>query len=330
MSLAAEMMMTDTLAVRVARRWPEARGIEAFELVHPEGAALPPFSAGAHVDVHLPGAIVRPYSICSAPHERWRYLLCVLREPASRGGSRALHDAVAEGDVLRIGRPRNLFALAEGASHHLLLAGGIGITPILSMAQQLVQAGQGNFALHYAVQERGRAALLGALAVPGLAERSRLYCSAGEAPSRMDIGALLAHAVPGTHVYACGPARFVQAVQSAAAAQGWAPERMHVELFAAPQAVRADGDAAFELVLARSGRVVNVPAGCSATEALADAGVAVPTSCEQGVCGTCLMGVVSGLPDHRDMYLSPEEQAHNDQFLPCCSRALTERLVVDW
>jgi len=327
MSLAAAM--TDTLAVRVARRWPEAQGIEAFELVHIEGAALPAFSAGAHVDVHLPGAMVRPYSICSAPHERWRYLICVLREPASRGGSSALHDAVAEGDVLRIGRPRNLFALAPGARHHLLLAGGIGITPILCMAQQLVQAG-GSFALHYAVQQRDRAALLGLLAGPGLAERSQVYCSAGDAPSRMDIGALLAQAEPGTHVYACGPARLVQAVQSAAAGQGWAPERVHVELFAAPQGVRADGDAAFELVLARSGRVVDVPAGCSATEALVAAGVAVPTSCGQGVCGTCLMGVVSGVPDHRDMYLSAEEQERNDQFLPCCSRALTERLVVDW
>jgi vanillate O-demethylase ferredoxin subunit len=327
MSLATGMM-AGTLAVRVARRWPEARGIEAFELVHPEGQALPAFGAGAHVDVHLPGAIVRPYSICSAPHERWRYLLCVLREPASRGGSSALHDAVAEGDVLRIGHPRNLFALDPGARHHLLLAGGIGITPILSMAQQLVQTG-GSFEVHYAVQERDRAALLGLLAGPGLAERSQLYCSAGDAPSRMDIAALLAQAPPGTHVYACGPARLVQAVQAAAAGQGWAPGRVHVELFAAPQAVRADGDAAFELVLARSGRVVPVAAGCSATEALAAAGVAVPTSCEQGVCGTCLVGVVSGLPDHRDLYLSPEEQQRNDQFLPCCSRALTERLVVD-
>lgn len=328
MTAAAEM---NTLAVRVARRWPEARGIEAFELVHPHGDALPAFSAGAHVDVHLPGAMVRPYSICSAPHELWRYLICVLREPASRGGSRALHDAVQEGDVLRIGRPRNLFALAEGASHHLLLAGGIGITPILCMAQQLVQAGDGkHFALHYAVQERERAALLGALAAPGLAERSHLYCSSGgEVPARMDIGQLLAQAAAGTHVYACGPARFVQAVQSAAAAQGWAGERVHVELFAAPQLLRSHGDAAFELVLARSGRVVDVPAGCSATEALAAAGVAVPTSCAQGVCGTCLMGVVSGVPDHRDMYLSAEEQLRNDQFLPCCSRALTGRLVVD-
>lgn len=318
----------ETLFVRVARKRQEAQGIASFELVHPDGQALPPFSAGAHVDVHLPGATVRPYSICSAPHERSRYRLCVLREPASRGGSSALHDAVAEGDVLRIGRPRNLFALAEGASHHLLLAGGIGITPLLSMAHALAHEGA-RFALHYAVQARGRAALLADIEEEGLAPHTTLYCSSDRPGTRMDIGALVAGAPVGTHVYACGPARFVQAVQEAAAAQGWAGSRVHVERFAA-EVVHHDGDAAFELVLARSGRVVPVPAGRTAAEALADAGVAVPTSCEQGVCGTCLLRVTGGQPDHRDLYLSPGEQQANDQFLPCCSRSLTPRLVVDW
>lgn len=319
-----------TFAVRVARKRHEAQGIASFELVHPEGHALPAFSAGAHVDVHLPGAIVRPYSICSAPHERLRYLLCVLREPASRGGSGALHDAVAVGDVLRIGAPRNLFALQPGAAHHLLLAGGIGITPLLSMAHALAHAAA-SFALHYAVQARERAALLADIAQAGLAPRTTLYCSdgGGSAGTRMDIGALVAGAPAGTHVYACGPVRFVQAVQAAAAAQGWDGGRVHVERFAA-EAVHHDGDAAFELVLARSGRVVPVPAGRTAAEALADAGVAVPTSCEQGVCGTCLLRVTGGRPDHRDLYLSPEEQQANDQFLPCCSRSLTPRLEVDW
>jgi vanillate O-demethylase ferredoxin subunit len=323
MSLAA-----DTFPVRVARKWQEAQGIAGFELVPTEGQVLPAFSAGAHVDVHLPGAIVRPYSICSAPHDLSRYQLCVLREPTSRGGSNALHDAVAAGDVLHIGRPRNLFALAQGVEHHLLLAGGIGITPILSMAQQLAQAGS-SFALHYAVQERERAALLPTLAEPALAAHTRLYCSTGEGAARMDIADLLARATAGTHVYVCGPARLVQAVQQTAVDLCWDAQRVHVERFAA-QPLNSDGDAAFDLVLSRSGRVVHVPVGCSATEALALAGVAVPTSCEQGVCGTCLLGVVSGMPDHRDMYLSPEEQQRNDQFLPCCSRALTERLVLDW
>lgn len=329
MSIASD----ETLFVRVARKRQEAQGIASFELVHPEGQALPPFSAGAHVDVYLPGAIVRPYSICSAPHERSRYLLCVLREPDSRGGSGALHDAVAVGDVLRIGAPRNLFALQPGAAHHLLLAGGIGITPLLSMAHALAQEGAG-FALHYAVQALERAALLADIAQAGLAPHATLYCrdgggSGGSAGTRMDIGALVAGAPAGTHVYACGPVRFVQAVQAAAAAQGWEGGRVHVERFAA-EAAHHDGDAAFKLVLARSGRVVPVPAGRTAAEALADAGVAVPTSCEQGVCGTCLLRVTGGRPDHRDLYLSPEEQKANDQFLPCCSRSLTPRLEVDW
>ena len=230
--------------------------------------------------------------------------------------------------MLRIGRPRNLFALAEGASHHLLLAGGIGITPLLSMAHALAHEGA-SFALHYAVQARERAALLADIDEAGLAPHTTLYCSGARAGTRMDIAALVAGAPAGTHVYACGPARFEQAVQEAAAAQCWAGERVHVERFAA-EAVHHDGDAAFELVLSRSGRVVPVPAGRTAAEALADAGVAVPTSCEQGVCGTCLLRVTGGQPDHRDLYLSPEEQQANDQFLPCCSRSLTPRLVVDW
>ncbi len=330
MSIASDQ----TFPVRVACKRREAQAIMRLELVDVAGQPLPAFSAGAHVDVHLPGAtvpsvtIVRPYSICSAPHERSRYLLCVLREPASRGGSSALHDAVAEGDVLRIGRPRNLFALAEGASHHLLLAGGIGITPLVSMAHALAHEGA-RFALHYAVQGRERAALLADIEVAGLAPHTTLYCSGDRPGTRMDITALVAGAPAGTHVYACGPARFVQAVQAAAAAQGWAGEQVHVERFAA-EVEHQEGDAAFELVLARSGRVVPVPAGRTAAEALADAGMAVPTSCEQGVCGTCLLRVEGGRPDHRDLYFSPEEQQANNQFLPCCSRSLTPQLVVDW
>ena len=316
-----------TLAVRVASRRHEAQGICSFELVDVAGGVLPAFNAGAHIDVHLPNGMVRPYSLFNSPRERGRYMICVLKEPGSRGGSRSLHEQVAEGELLRIGAPRNLFALAADAPHSLLVAGGIGITPILSMAEALSAAGE-SFALHYAVRSRERAALLPRIGASSFASRVQLHCDDGPAAQRLDIERVLADAPHGTHLYFCGPAGFMQAVRSAAEGLGWPADRIHSESFSAVVA-RRDADAAFEVVLARSGRSVQVGRDCSATQALAAAGVDVPTSCEQGVCGTCLVRVLEGTPDHRDLYLTPAEQARNDQFTPCCSRALSPRLVLD-
>lgn len=316
-----------TLSVRVASRRHEAQGICSFELVDVAGGVLPAFSAGAHIDVHLPGGMVRPYSLFNSPRERGRYMICVLNEPASRGGSRAMHEQVAEGGLLRIGAPRNLFALVPEAPHSLLVAGGIGITPILGMAEQLAAAGA-SFDLHYAVRSRGRAALLPRIEASAFGERLQLHCDDGPEAQRLDVARLLTDAPAGTHLYFCGPAGFMQAVRDAAEAQGWPAQRVHSESFS-PVVAGGDADAPFEIVLARSGRAVTVARDCSATQALAAAGIEVPTSCEQGVCGTCLVRVLEGTPDHRDLYLTPAEQARNDQFTPCCSRALTSRLVLD-
>lgn len=316
-----------TLAVRVASRRTEAQGICSFELVDVAGGVLPAFSAGAHIDVHLPNGMVRPYSLFNSPSERGRYMICVLNEPGSRGGSRAMHEQVAEGELLRIGAPRNLFALQPQAPHSLLVAGGIGITPILSMAEQLA-AGGASFALHYAVRSRARAALLPRIEASPFAPRVRLHCDDGPAAQRLDIERLLADAPAGTHLYFCGPAGFMQAVRGAAERLGWPQGRVHSESFSAVVAGR-DADEAFEVVLSSSGRAIRVERDCSVTQALAAAGVDLPTSCEQGVCGTCLVRVLEGTPDHRDLYLTPAEQARNDQFMPCCSRALTPRLVIE-
>ena len=321
------MNAPQTLSVRVASRRREAAGICSFELVDLAGGLLPAFSAGAHIDVHLPGGVVRSYSLFNSPRERGRYMICVLNEPASRGGSRAMHEQVAEGGLLRIGVPRNLFALAPGAAHSLLVAGGIGITPILSMAEQLAAAGA-SFELHYAVRSRERAALLPRIEAARFAPSVHLHCDDGPVGQRLDIESLLAGAPSGTHLYFCGPAGFMQAVRGAAQRHGWPAERVHSESFGGAAAGR-DADEPFEVVLARSGRTIRVERDCSVTQALAAAGVQLPTSCEQGVCGTCLVPVLDGTPDHRDMYLTPAEQARNDQFLPCCSRALTPRLVLD-
>ena len=317
------------LPVRVARKAPEAEDICRLELVSAGGAPLPPFSAGAHIDVHLPGGLVRQYSLCNNPAEAGRYVLGVLREPASRGGSVAVHAHLNEGDELLISAPRNLFPLVEGASGHLLLAGGIGLTPLLAMAETLAARGE-PFALHVAARHAGRVAFRERLQQGPLAPHTQLHLDDGPPAQRLDLPALLAAPAAGQHLYVCGPAGFIAAVLDTARAQGWPEAQLHCEHFgAAPAAPGAAAERSFELRLARSQRVVVVSAQQTAAQALNAAGIFVPTSCEQGICGTCLTRVLEGECEHRDQYLEPDEQAANDQFLPCCSRARSAALVLD-
>jgi vanillate O-demethylase ferredoxin subunit len=324
------MATTDLLRVRVARKVQEAEGICSLDLVAEDGTALPAFTAGAHVEVQLPfvrAGLARPYSLCNSPAETHRYQIAVLKEPASRGGSRALHDQVHEGMLLDIRPPRNQFALAPQARQHLLLAGGIGITPLLSMAEALCAAGA-DFALHCAARSAGRLAFAQRLAAAPYAQRVHVHLDSGPAHQRLDLDALLAAPVPGCHLYVCGPAGFMDAALGTAARAGWAPDQVHLERFGAEPVAPVDGGG-FEVQLASTGRVITVRADQSVLQALSEAGLELPSSCEQGICGTCLTRVVSGVPDHRDQYLLPQEQAANDQFLPCCSRARSPRLVLD-
>lgn len=321
--------MTDTtlLNVRVVRKAAEAEDICSLELAAVGGGALPAFSAGSHVDVHLPGGFIRPYSLCNDPAETHRYVLGVLREAASRGGSRAVHEQVHEGSVLQISRPKNHFALAPQAQRHLLLAGGIGITPLLCMAEHLARTGAA-FELHYATRTQARTAFAGRMATSVFADHVHFHVDDGPAAQALDIPALLSTPRDGEHVYVCGPRGFMDAVLGAARSAGWPEEQLHCEFFSAELAPAA-GDGAFEVVLSSSGRVIAVAPEQTVVQALDAAGVPVPTSCEQGVCGTCLTRVLEGVCDHRDLYLTPEEQAAHDQFLPCCSRAKSPRLVLD-
>lgn len=318
---------TSRLRVRVARKVVEAEDICSFELVAVDGQALPPFTAGAHIDVQLPGGPTRQYSLCNPAQLTQRYLIGVLRDARSRGGSLAMHERVHEGTELLISPPRNHFALAAGAPRHLLLAGGIGITPILCMAEQLWQAGTA-FELHYATRSRARTAFHDRIAAAPFAASVSFHFDDADAAQRLHIGPVLATQPPGTHLYVCGPQGFMDAVLAAARGGGWPGARIHHESFGADMSARA-GDGGFEVELARSGRVITVAADRTVLAALAEAGVQLPSSCEQGVCGTCLTRVLSGTPDHRDQYLLPEEQAAGDQFLPCCSRAHSARLVLD-
>lgn len=193
------------LAARLADKAPTADGIVRFVLEPPEGGAFPAFSAGAHIEIELPAGMVRPYSLCNSPHERDRYEFAVLLEPNGRGGSKSAHQDLSIGQMVRIRPPRNLFPLAEDG-HSLLLAGGIGVTPLLAMGQHLAATGR-PFTLHYAVRSRSRAALLDRLETPPFAGRVELHCDDGAVP--FDAGRALAAAPQGSHLYVCGPQGFM-------------------------------------------------------------------------------------------------------------------------
>ncbi|MYM34481.1 2Fe-2S iron-sulfur cluster binding domain-containing protein [Duganella sp. FT94W] len=320
-------MSTARLQVRVAQRCNEAEDICSYELVSVDGAELPPFTAGAHIDVHVGDGLVRQYSLCNPPHERHRYLIGVLRDPASRGGSRAMHEQVQTGATLQISAPKNHFPLAE-APRSLLLAGGIGVTPVLAMAEALSAQGA-PFEMHYCARSPERAAFRERIAASAFAPQVHFHYDSGDAAQKLDLPALLAGLDRGTHIYLCGPQGFIDYVKGCAKAHDWPQEQVHLEYFGAAVAPAAGGDQPFEVKLASSGKVYTIPADSTVLRVLNDAGVFIPASCEQGVCGTCLTRVLDGVPDHRDLYLEQAEQAANDQFTPCCSRSKTAMLTLD-
>ena len=314
------------MTVQVVRKQQEAEGIASFELARTDGAPLPAFSAGSHVDVHLPGGLVRQYSLCNDAGERHRYRIAVLRDAASRGGSTGMHDQLHEGDVLTISEPRNHFPLVH-AQRSLLFAGGIGITPLLCMAQRLA-AIDADFELHYCTRSLARTAFQEEIAASRFAGRVHLHLDDGDAPQKLDLPSLIASPDAGTHLYVCGPAGFIDHVVGTARGFGWPGEQVHLEYFgAAPQPAQAD--AAFDIKVASSGQQFTVAAGQTVVQALQQHGIEVLTSCEQGVCGTCITRVLEGECDHRDLYFTDEEKARHDQFTPCCSRARSPLLVLD-
>lgn len=315
-----------TRQVRIARKDVEATDICSFELVDADGRALPAFSVGSHIDVHLGHGLVRQYSLCNDPGETHRYLLAVLKDPHSRGGSVAMH-ALEVGQTLAISDPKNHFALAHGAAHSVLLAGDIGITPILCMAERLASCAA-SFELHYCTRAPERTAFVERIRSAGFAEHAYFHHDDGPSPQRLDLAALMAARREGTHLYVCGPKGFMDAVLDAARAAAWPEASLHREYFAAAP-IDSSQDGSFEVQIASTGRVCRIAADCSVVSALAEAGVDIPVSCEQGVCGTCLTRVIDGTPEHRDAYLTADEQARGDQFLPCCSRAKSPRLVLD-
>ncbi|GGO86545.1 ferredoxin:oxidoreductase FAD/NAD(P)-binding subunit [Marinobacterium nitratireducens] len=315
------------IEVEVISKTLDAEDIFRFELARPDGAALPVFGAGAHIDVHLPNGLVRQYSLCNHPEESHRYEIGVLKDPASRGGSQAMHEQVQAGDRLQISEPRNHFPLAHEAKRSLLFAGGIGVTPILCMAERLAHGG-GEFDMHYCTRSESRTAFRQRIATSEFAERVQFHFDDGDEAQKLDAASLLANPEAGTHIYVCGPKGFMDHVLETAERLGWPAEQVHREYFAAAP-INHDADAAFEIQLSSSGQVLEVPADKSALQVLLEQDIDIPYSCEDGVCGTCLTRVLEGEPDHRDLFMEPAEHAANDQFTPCCSRSKSKRLVLD-
>ena len=312
--------------VVVVSRNNEAQGICTYELANADGSALPAFSAGSHIDVHLPGGLIRQYSLCNPPDEQHRYLIGVLKDPASRGGSQSLHEHINSGDRLRISEPRNLFPLAHEATRSLLFAGGIGITPILCMAERLAHSGA-DFEMHYCARSSERAAFVERIRNSPFADRVFLHFD--EQPeTAMNAAQVLANPQPGAHLYVCGPGGFMQHVLASARAQDWQEQALHREYFAAAP-VDSSNDGSFSVKVSSTGQVFDIPADKTVVQVLESHGIDIPMSCEQGVCGTCLTRVLEGVPDHRDMFLTDDEQACNDQFTPCCSRSKSPLLVLD-
>jgi ferredoxin-NADP reductase len=301
-----------------------ARDINLYTFRHADGHALPPAEVGAHIDVHLPDGQTRAYSLVSCIEDGDAYVIAVKRDAGGRGGSRFVHDSLKVGDEIEIGLPRNNFPLCEEAAYSVLIAGGIGITPIWTMAQRLRAIGK-PFELHYACASRAQAALLDELS---RLDGARLHFDDAASGELLDLASIVAAAPPEAHLYCCGPAPMLRAFEAAAA--GRSQDHVHVEYFAPPDDAPAPAlDGGFHVALQRSGTRLFVEPGNTILDTLLDAGVAVPFSCAQGICGACAVGVVSGAPDHRDSVLTAEERATGQTILVCCSGSKSGELVLD-
>ena len=315
------MTLEKPAAMRLTAITYAAEQVHIYEFRPVSGASVPPFTAGAHVDLHLPNGLVRQYSIANAQGERHRYVLGVKRDAAGRGGSRFLHDDLRVGTVVKVGGPRNNFPLVEAAAHSVLIAGGIGVTPIVSMVARLRSLAR-PWELHYAVRRRGEAAFLDELLAGD--GHVRLHVDE-EQGSMIDVAAIVRAAPEEAHLYCCGPTPMLEAFAAAAASRP--AERVHLEYFSS--AVAPAVESGFIVELARSKVRVAVPPGQTILEALRARGLEVQSSCEQGICGSCETRVLAGEPDHRDMLLSDEEKATNQVMMICCSGSRSAILVLD-
>jgi ferredoxin-NADP reductase len=296
-------------------------GIKVFSLADPDGWELPPFRPGAHIDLHLPGGLVRTYSLCNDPAGNTRYVVAVKREVDGRGGSIALHDIVKVGDVIGVSLPRGGLQLDETVARFVFVAGGIGVTPFLSAANYLRRIGRADFTLH--VIARG-ALPLAELLTPLMASRHVVIHDTA-ATERPDLAALIGAPSPGTAIACCGPESMIDNFEQAS--RDWPATCVHVERFVPPPLVIDPDAVPYRLVLARAKIEVDVPLGKTMLAALLEAGIEIPASCCGGICGSCRVDWLEGRPLHRDRVLSPLERERS--LMVCVAGSADDRLVLD-
>jgi len=309
--------------LRVTRKQSLATDITLFELAHPEGQALPEFTAGAHITVQTPSGVRRSYSLCGEPQHTDAWQIAVKRDAKGRGGSQSMVDDVQEGSLLPTLAWTNLFELNDAAPAYIFVAGGIGITPIMAMMRHLQSQGRSDFKLYYCTRDAASTAFADELNTPEFAGLVTLHHDQGDPAQALDLWPIFERATR-AHVYCCGPQGLMDSVRDMTG--HWPSEHIHFESFGASKTGWSDNQA-FDVVLQKSGMRMTVPSHQSILEALREKGHLVPSSCESGTCGSCRSTLVSGEVEHRDMVLRPDEQARH--IMVCVSRAKSTELVLD-
>ncbi|MFV5583944.1 PDR/VanB family oxidoreductase [Acinetobacter oleivorans] len=302
----------------------EALGIKSFLLKPTDSIKLPAYTAGAHIDVHVNSDIIRQYSLIKLPELKNQYLIGILKDQNSRGGSEKIHTEFMVGKEIKISEPRNLFALEEQAEHYILFAGGIGITPILSMALELHQQ-QKSFELHYCVRTLEHAAFKSQLLDSPISKYCCIHMD-DQPLTKMDLTTILGKSNKQQHIYVCGPSGFIDYIHRTALENNWSELQFHKENFS--NTVDHSNAQSFELVLAESNKIFLIPADKSVLEILLENNLDVDCSCEQGICGSCVLEVIEGEIEHHDQFLTTAEKESNKLFTPCCSRAKSKQLVI--
>lgn len=313
----------DLAPLRVSKAAEIAAGIFSYELRRPDEGELPEFTPGAHLKVLAPNGLIRRYSLCGDPGERDRYVIAVKRDAAGRGGSLSLTDSLRAGDELRVSQPINNFPLDERAPSYIFIAGGIGITPILSMVRYLKSATSKSFKLFYCTRTPTATAFREELGVPELKGQVIIHHDEGDPGRALDLWPVLERP-SAAHIYCCGPRALMEGVRDMTG--HWRPSAVHFESFGESAAVAAT-NRPFRVKLARSGAVLDVPGDRSILEVLRAHGVAVSSSCESGSCGSCRTSLLGGEAEHRDFVLSDGEKG--SQIMVCISRAVSDELVLD-
>ena len=317
---------SSTVEVRVLSMRHEAEDVVSVDFAPYGAPRLPAFSAGSHIDVHLPNGLSRSYSLVNPQGETHRYAIGVHRDAKSRGGSQFVHSQLRVGQLLRVSVPRNTFPLNESAGSSVFFAGGIGVTPFLSMLDRLNRVGA-PWRLYYCVRSRARAAFIERLEQLAGANTGDLVLNFDEEPGghMLDLAESLSKEPPDAHVYCCGPSGMLRGFKEAC--RDRPDDRVHLEYFSSTVAPAVTGG--FSVRLQRTGKTVFVPKGNTILEVLLAEGLDIPYSCQQGICAACETTVLSGVPEHRDMILTPEQQASNKVMMICCSGSKSDELVLD-